>query len=110
MCGNYDEALARLMKEERVSKFLRMLRNDPSFDMLSAAIEKGDWSEAFRGAHTLKGVALNLSATKLATSSSELCEDLRPQKKTDKTMALFEVVKKDHEMTNKAIDDYFASL
>ncbi|MDE6402089.1 MAG: Hpt domain-containing protein, partial [Clostridiales bacterium] len=60
--------------------------------------------EAFRAAHTLKGVGLNLSLTKLHKSASAMTEALRG--KTDYSAEyepLFEQVKADYELTVSCI-------
>ena len=46
----------RMVKEERVVKFVRMFERDPSYQGLVDAMDAGDYDEAFRMAHTLKGV------------------------------------------------------
>lgn len=54
--GNYEDVLKRMAKEERVIKFVRMFERDPSYQGLVDAMDAGDYDEAFRMAHTLKGV------------------------------------------------------
>ena len=54
-------------------KFLK----DPSFQDLTAAIEKSDAESAFRAAHTLKGICLNLGFDNLYKPSEALTEKLR---------------------------------
>ena len=77
LCGNYDEALSRLMNERLMERFLQKFLSDPSFNEIKDAFESKDGEKAFRGAHTLKGVSANLAFTKLSTSSSLLTEALR---------------------------------
>ena len=69
--GNYEDAMERLQNEMFVGKFLRMLPRDGSM------MADGRANDAFRAAHTLKGIALNLSLTKLAAACSQLTEALR---------------------------------
>lgn len=76
--GDYESALNRLYKEELVYKFALKFLNDGSYDLLCKSLEAGDYKEAFRAAHTLKGVCQNLSFTGLYESSSNLTEALRP--------------------------------
>ena len=45
--------------------------------MLADAIEGQDWEAAFRAAHTLKGIALNLSLVRLAEACAAMTEALR---------------------------------
>ena len=77
LCGNYDEALSRLMNERLMERFLQKFLSDPSFKEIKDAFDNKDGEKAFRGAHTLKGVSANLAFTKLSTSSSLLTEALR---------------------------------
>ena len=75
--GNYEDAMERLQNEMFVGKFLRMLPRDGSMMLLEKAMADGRANDAFRAAHTLKGIALNLSLTKLAAACSQLTEALR---------------------------------
>ena len=73
-----DDALARLMQNEGL--FLRLLRaflQDGNFARVQEALAKGDVSSAFAAAHTLKGVAGNLSLRDLFARVSEVVECLR---------------------------------
>ena len=75
--GNYDEVCSRLMKEERVLKYLNKFLATDNYQNLLARLAEKDYPEAFREVHSLKGVALNLALTPLAEASSVLCEELR---------------------------------
>lgn len=75
--GNYEDAMGRLQNEMFVGKFLRMLPRDGSMALLEEAMADGRANDAFRAVHTLKGIALNLSLTKLANACSQLTEVLR---------------------------------
>ena len=75
--GDYNDTLTRLMKDERILKYLRLFPQNDDYAELSANLEKPDYESAFRNVHTIKGMALNLGLTKLATVSSVLCEELR---------------------------------
>lgn len=101
--GDYDVVMRRLMKEERVAKFLKMFLADESFQLLTRAMEQQDWSTAFRAAHTLKGVALNLALTRVATSASELTECLRPGTPTQPPEPLYQTLSADYNQTIAAI-------
>ena len=68
--------------------------NDKSYDLLCTSIEQNNMEEAFRAAHTLKGISQNLSLTILYNSSSVLSDVLRDSQKYDEKAAeLFEQVK-----------------
>lgn len=80
MGADYEGVMSRLRTEERVKKFLLKVLNDKSYDLLLDSIEGGNVEEAFRAAHTMKGVCQNLSLTPLYESASALSEVLRDQK------------------------------
>lgn len=90
--GNLDEVVSHLLKEERILKYVLLFPKDTSFSTLEDAFAANNASEAFRAAHTLKGVALNLGFGNLARSSSELTENLRPGSFTEKSQELFQRV------------------
>ena len=77
MGGNYYEVAGRLRTDERDQKFLMLFLKDTSFSDLTHGIETGNVEEAFRAAHTLKGICGNLSLTKLLTLAESLTEALR---------------------------------
>lgn len=103
MGGSYDEVLGRLRSEERVAKFLGLFRADESFQSLCAAMAASDWPTAFRAAHSLKGVALNLALTDLARSASDLTECLRPGVPAQEPGPLYAAVEADYQKTVAAI-------
>ncbi len=73
-----DDALARLMQNEGLlMRLLRAFLQDANFAQLQEALAKGDVSSAFAAAHTLKGVAGNLSLRDLFARVSEVVECLR---------------------------------
>ena len=75
--GDYEEVLNRLYSEALVRKFIGKFSSDPSFQLLSDSLKAGSYEEAFRAAHTIKGVCQNLGFTRLGDSSSALTESLR---------------------------------
>ena len=75
--GDMAGAVRRLGSIAAVERFLRMFAGDDTFAMLQAAMSAGDVQRAFRAAHTLKGVALNLGLGSLAHASSQMTEALR---------------------------------
>lgn len=103
MGGDYEAVMSRLRQEERVTKFLRLFLDDGSFQQLTQAMQAQDWPTAFRAAHTMKGITLNLGLSKLADSSSELTECLRSGTPTQDPAPLYEAVKADYEKTQAVI-------
>ena len=72
--GDYADTLQRLCNENMVKKFVKMYQDDPTCaDLHNAALQQ-DWEAAFRGAHTLKGVAQNLGFERLYQVSAVLTE------------------------------------
>lgn len=101
--GDYQAVMGRLRQEERVAKFLRLFQADESFSLLTRSLEAQDWPEAFRAAHSMKGVALNLGLSALAATSSELTEALRAGAPTQDPGPLYQAVKADYDKTLAAI-------
>lgn len=75
--GNYNEAFARLMNEQRICKYLRKLPQTDDVSEMNKAFSEERWEDAFRFSHNVKGVSLNLSLTSLAESASALCDMVR---------------------------------
>lgn len=76
--SNYEEVLGRFAGNKMlVEKFARKFLDDPSYQTLVETMDKADYEEAFRAAHTLKGVCANLGFTQLFKVSSDLTEELR---------------------------------
>ncbi len=76
--GDYARVTELLMRDELIKKFVLKFAEDGSYNNLKEAIAKGDIEGAFRAAHTLKGVAANLSFARLQSAVSDLTEQLRP--------------------------------
>ena len=107
--GDYAGVTSRLPTERMVQKFVLKFLGDGSYDLLLRSMEEENYTEAFRAAHTIKGVCQNLDFTKLYRSSSELSEALR-NGFTPEAPALAERVKADYSQTVEAIRAYQASL
>lgn len=107
--GNFDEVVARLRRETTVQKFIFKFLEDGSFPLLKTSMEHADMEEAFRAAHTLKGVCQNLSFTKLYESSAQMTEALR-NKDAAEAARLFPIVAADYSQTAGAIEEYKHSL
>ena len=102
MGGDYDDAMGRLRSEKLVNKFVLRFLDDQSCDLLCASMEAKNYEEAFRAAHTIKGICSNLAFTALGRSSSELSEALR-YGYTPGADALAEQVKEEYRRTVEAI-------
>lgn len=75
--GDYEGTKARLSTDERIKKFALKFENDPNYNDLCRALAAGNVKDAFRAAHSLKGVCLNLGFDSLYRSASAITEILR---------------------------------
>lgn len=101
--GDYEDVIKRLMSEKLVQKFVLKFLSDSSFDNLVNDLKNGNYDDAFRDAHTLKGVSQNLSFTKLYMSSDKITEALR-EKNIDEANSLLPQVEADYNKTVSAIN------
>lgn len=90
--------------ERIVGKFVRKFPNDKSAAELFESYEKQDYKTAFRMAHTLKGVCLNLGFDKLRESASELTEALR-DRVADNAPELLEEVRRNYDEVMSALNE-----
>ena len=73
-----NDLMERLMGNMTlISRFFKRFPDDASYERMVAGIEKGDVEEAFRGAHSLKGVCANLSMKRFLTVLNPLVDKLR---------------------------------
>ena len=103
--GNYEQALERLRSERLVQKYVLRFLEEKSYEELLAAMEAKDAEAAFRAAHTLKGICLNLSFDALLASSSEMSEALR-HGWADEAVDLLGQLREDYARTVDAIRAY----
>lgn len=76
--ADVEGTLSRFAGNEAIYlKFLLKFKDDPNFDKLKESLEQGDLEEAFKAAHTLKGVSVNLGLTPLFDAASVMVELLR---------------------------------
>lgn len=106
--GNYADVSTRIPGIGLIEKFIGIFLEDKSFDMLRSQLECGNRGEAFRAAHTLKGICANLSFAKLLYSTARLTEELRPEKSfsPDTAIQLFKDVERDYLVTADTIRKY----
>ncbi len=100
--GNYTEVVARLHSERLVRKFVLKFLDDKSFELLCSSMAEKNYEEAFRAAHTIKGICQNLGFSRLLDSSSRLSEALR-HGWTPEADGLVGEVETDYRMTEAAI-------
>lgn len=75
--SDYQNILHRFQKESRIVRFLKKFEQDPSYFLLQKALEQKDHQQAFIAAHSLKGLAQNLSLDPLYESAARITELLR---------------------------------
>lgn len=110
--GDYEQVSTRLPSAKLIEKFVGMFLKDDSYAQLCQAMASEKREDAFRAAHTLKGVCANLSFTKLFTSASELTDLLRMETPSIPVEAhsLMAVVKQDYETTISTIRAYLGDV
>ena len=109
--GEFAQVEKRLPSVGLVRKFIVKFLDDDSYSNLCLAMQNGQREEAFRAAHTLKGVSANLGFSRLLASAGELTELLRAETESipGRAAALLEEVKQDYELTVSVIRAYLES-
>ncbi len=102
MGSDFEGVLGRMGSEAMVKRFALKFLDDPSYSNLVKAVEEQNAEEAFRAAHTLKGICLNLGLDRLYKVSAELTEKLRGKELVDYEESYREV-QKEYENTINAI-------
>lgn len=102
MNANFDEVLRRFGSEAMVKKFAVKFLDDPSYVELCDGIAENNAENAFRAAHTLKGVCANLGFSALYSASVELTEKLRGRS-LEGSEELFDKVKEQYDITVAAL-------
>ena len=77
MGADYEGVLGRLRSEVLIKKFAKKFLDDGSFRSLKDNLAQKNGEEAFRAAHTLKGVCQNLGFDNLYKASFDITEKLR---------------------------------
>ena len=75
--GNYNDALARMMNDALIVRMISKFMNDNAVLKMVSLYENKDYRALFSTAHTLKGVAGNLSLTPLFEIASTITEATR---------------------------------
>lgn len=109
--GDYAAVKSRLPSDSLIKRFITKFLDDSSYSALCGAMQKGPGEEAFRAAHTLKGVCANLGLDQLEASASKLTELLRSAGSDipEEAGVLMDEVKRNYEITVGAIQAYLES-
>lgn len=76
--ADVETTLKRFMGNDAIYlKFLGKFPNDPNYANLGSNMESGNFEEAYKCAHALKGVVGNLGLTPIFDNVSVLVEELR---------------------------------
>lgn len=108
MGANYQNVFGRFGSEAMVKKFALKFLQDDSFDQLREALVNQDAEAAFRAAHTLKGLCMNLGFDSLYEVSSALTENLRGRQ-LNGWEPLFEKVEQRYVITKETLEELQAS-
>lgn len=103
--GDYEEVRSRLRGDERIRKYAGMFLKDSSYNNMVKGLESDNHEEAFRGAHSLKGVCMSLGFSKLYDSAFRITEILRGNDMKGASEFL-PMVKEDYDVTVEAIRSF----
>lgn len=108
MGANYKDVFNRLPSVGMIEKFALKFREDTSFQDLESALNERHVETAFRAAHTLKGVCMNLGFDHLYVPSFKITESLRAGN-LDLGLQQFDAVKEQYIKTIEALDEFAAN-
>lgn len=100
--ADFEDVLGRLGSEKLIERFALKFLDDDSYNNLKVALAEKNAENAFRAAHTLKGVCLNLGLKNLYIVSSDLTEKLRGGS-LDGADELFKKVREQYDITVNAL-------
>lgn len=107
--GDYFNALTRLGNEKRLERFLALFLQDKSFQSLGNALIDGKAEDAYRFAHSLKGVSMTLGLSRLSNSAASLTESLRTSEADTTVTNLYDNVVKDYQCVLQNIQQFMQS-
>lgn len=105
MQEDYDTVIKRMLDDARVKKFLFMFLRDETFNNLGVALDEKRYEDAFREAHTLKGLCQNMAFTDFFVPVNNLTELLRHGECSDEALEQFELVKAKYKVIRNAIEE-----
>ena len=95
--GDYEKAIYRMQNDDRIKKYLGFFVQDESFEQLKNALDNKDVEEAFRAAHTLKGISQNMAFNNFSILVEKITEELR-EKKLEAALETFKEVSENYNM------------
>ena len=105
MGANYQDVIKRLPSAKMIEKFALKFKDDTSFQELETALNEKQVELAFRAAHTLKGVCMNLGFDHLYKPSFEITESLRAGN-LELGLQQFGAVKEQYTKTIDALNEF----
>ena len=106
--GDFDDVLGRFRREQTVQKFVYKFLDDKSFNLFEVSMRNGDYAEALRAVHTLKGICQNLSFTRLYESSSIATKALK-ENNYNKAIDMIPQLSNDYYQIINVIKEYMSS-
>lgn len=100
---NYDEVIARLQIESFVKKYVLKFKDDDNYNFLHEAIKNADNEQAYKAAHTLKGLALNLGFEQLANYAQSICAYIKDDN-INQVCELIPILEKEYQKIIEKID------
>ncbi len=101
---DYDEILERLGDDHAIGKYIKQFFKGEYDERLNSAIDSGEWEEAYRIAHSIKGMALNLGLNRLASISHIVCRSLRTKDGVSFELNLYKLMKKEYNRAKGAAE------
>lgn len=111
-CGaDVDNTVRRFMGNEAMyEKFLKKFADNCNYAGLAESIAAEDYEEAFKCAHTLKGVSANLGLDPIYKASSDLTEEVRGKQKEEVNRERVQEIWRELEKAYKTFEDLIGTL
>mgnify|MGYP005951069245 CR=1 FL=1 len=103
--GDYADTTCRI-GEDMLLRLIGILLKDSNYTDICMSLKQQDYETAFRAAHTLKGVTLNLGLSSLAEKTAKLTETLRSVEDADDIQLAFT----DFDNAYRDMDTVFSEL
>ncbi len=103
---NYDEVLKRFMgKEDFYRRMLKKFLDDENYEGLRQSVEEKRWSDAFKYAHTVKGLCGNLGLDGILEYAVPLTDEVRAEPYDEEKIGSYmEQVTQMYEKTRNVIE------
>ena len=106
--GDYADIIYRV-GEDMLLRLIGIFVRDSNYTDICTALECQDFEKAFRAAHTLKGVALNMSLPNLAKKADLLTETLRSRQHNDEIQPAFLQLSQEYHDTYSVFSELLAA-